>query len=387
MQHPSTLLIGEKLCSRHWLYIETSKKTKRTQSYVDIETNQFLCNRTTYLPNLVDRYQRTPTMSGNRGPEIEGGLRRGRFSAQKVKLQALAESTTVICQEGSYTDVNGNEHNITDAISAAVEGTRVYTREQTEEKMDCWDTTTHSEGVQGGPQIEVTSETTQEATIRLFNDAEPDVALLNFASAKNPCGGFLSGARAQEEDLARSSALHTCLTTQTVFKEYYSANRRRNNRRCGNVLYTDALVYTPGCPFFRVSESLVAPFVPSVLSAPSPNYGAMRSHSRLSDEEFKSVYQRRARYILGVLREHKHRCLVLGAWGCGVFRVDPTMAATVWRGLLVGEFATAFDRIVFAVYDGPQEAPGPRFQIFQQVMSPGDSTELAPGASTAMQEP
>jgi uncharacterized protein (TIGR02452 family) len=37
------------------------------------------------------------------------------------------------------------------------------------------------------------------------------VAALNFESAKNPGGGFLIGARAQEETLARASGLHAML--------------------------------------------------------------------------------------------------------------------------------------------------------------------------------
>jgi len=50
------------------------------------------------------------------------------------------------------------------------------------------------------------------------------VGVLNFASARNPGGGFLTGAEAQEESIARSSAIYPCLMKH--FECYYQANRR-----------------------------------------------------------------------------------------------------------------------------------------------------------------
>jgi Microbial-type PARG, catalytic domain len=52
------------------------------------------------------------------------------------------------------------------------------------------------------PAVEVTGETPLDAARRLGGD----VACLVFASARNPGGGFLTGAQAQEENLARASA-------------------------------------------------------------------------------------------------------------------------------------------------------------------------------------
>ena len=49
------------------------------------------------------------------------------------------------------------------------------------------------------------------------------IGVLNFASAKNPGGGWESGALAQEETLARASGLVPCL--KKFEKEMYEPNR------------------------------------------------------------------------------------------------------------------------------------------------------------------
>jgi uncharacterized protein (TIGR02452 family) len=64
------------------------------------------------------------------------------------------------------------------------------------------------------------------------------------------------------------------------------------------------------------------------------------------------VLRRRAARVLAVAAAHRHRRLVLGAWGCGVFGNDPTMVAEA--------FAAALERypmehVVFAVL-GPNRA-------------------------------
>lgn len=49
----------------------------------------------------------------------------------------------------------------------------------------------------------------------------------------------------------------------------------------------------------------------------------------------------------------RYRRLVLGAWGCGVFRNDPAQVAGAFRTLLGpgGRFAGAFERVAFGILD------------------------------------
>jgi uncharacterized protein (TIGR02452 family) len=59
------------------------------------------------------------------------------------------------------------------------------------------------------------------------------------------------------------------------------------------------------------------------------------------------------RGVLETAAERGYRCLVLGAWGCGVFRNDPAAVAGAFHALLTdgGRFAGHFEQVVFAVLD------------------------------------
>jgi uncharacterized protein (TIGR02452 family) len=187
--------------------------------------------------------------------------------------------------------------------------------------------------------IVVTEETTAAAARRLGDD----VALLNFASARNVGGGFLNGARAQEEDLCRKSALYPCIERA---RAYYDANRREPS-----ALYTDHMIWSPHVPFFRDEDlALVSnPTVAAVLTAPAPNAGALRK----DDERrlLRETFVRRIDRALTVFAKHGHTRIVLGAWGCGAFGLDPEMMAGIFREALLGTYRGVFDEIVFAITD------------------------------------
>lgn len=197
------------------------------------------------------------------------------------------------------------------------------------------------------PAIEVTDESTLAAARRLVQvEGMENVACLNFASAKHPGGGFLGGAQAQEESLARSSALYPCIVQMEEMYNYNSATK--------TCLYSDYMVYSPKVPVFRndSGELLGSPYLVSMITSPAVNAGVVRERELQNVERIVPVMLERVRYILSVAAQHGEKAIILGAFGCGVFRNDPAEVAAVFKQVLVGEgYGRLFDRIVFAVLD------------------------------------
>lgn len=265
-----------------------------------------------------------------------------------MSLKGLAAETLSIVDRARYTAPSGHVVEFAPAVRAMLDGTTLYT-------PDALDALVASLSPAGEPlrtQIQVTGETTGAALRRLVaNEGRTSVFALNFASAKNPGGGFLGGAKAQEEDLCRVSALYPSQITQ---RAYYDANRA-----CETLLYTDHAIYSPSVAFFRDErlELLDAPFVGSILTMPAPNAGEHLRNQPGDARGVRDALERRIAMVLAVARAHGHRELVLGAWGCGVFRNDPVQVAELFDSALRSPlFAGAFERVVFAVYDRPNGA-------------------------------
>jgi uncharacterized protein (TIGR02452 family) len=269
-----------------------------------------------------------------------------------MSLTRIAQETLDVISRGAYTAPSGNAVALADHVENAVQSTIVY------RPHDFASLPRAQSRAPSQMQIEVTTETTAEAGRRLAQrEGVPRVVALNFASAKNPGGGFLGGAKAQEEDLARCSALYACLRDQ---KSYYEANRQSPS-----LLYTDHMIYSADVPFFRDDQLrlLEQPFLLSIITAPAPNAGAALSRDPNVSDEIRDVLEARARKVIAVAAHHQHRCLVLGAWGCGVFRNNAAHVAQAFANALADERVSgAFERVVFAVYD-----PGGRnLRAFEQ---------------------
>lgn len=198
--------------------------------------------------------------------------------------------------------------------------------------------------------IEVENETTLSGIARLLRVQSASVAALNFASAMNPGGGFLTGSQAQEESLARSSALHASLVRAWSFYEQH--------RQDSSPLYTDSMILSPNCPIFRDDAGNLLSSIQraSFISAAAPNAGALKEIAPENVDVIPEVLARRAEYVLSLACSQGYQCIVLGAWGCGVFRNNPETVADVFMKLLgSAEWANRFSRVVFSVLDPSPE--------------------------------
>jgi uncharacterized protein (TIGR02452 family) len=259
-----------------------------------------------------------------------------------MSLTGIAKETLQILEKGEFFSKHGNVINFAVEQKLAEKNTKLYRPENVEnllQNMSC--------DKKQSFLIEVTDETTQVAAHRLVkNEGCHDLVLLNYASARNPSGGFINGAKAQEEDLARCSGLYPCQLTQP---EYYEANRSQES-----LLYTDHIIYSPKVPWFRIRsrELLDDYFLASVITAPAPNAGQVLRRNSNALPDIEKALRQRAGYVLAVAQDNGHRSLLLGAWGCGVFANDAGMVADAFGQWLESpRFQGCFDRVVFGIYD------------------------------------
>lgn len=255
----------------------------------------------------------------------------------------LAQETVAICEAGFYTTARGTRVSIGEELNRAKAGTVLYSPEK---QLPVYDTPGTL-----NTRFGVANETTFQALARLAKAGQGHMACLNFASAKNAGGGFLNGSLAQEEALACASGLYPCLLKAP---EYYERNRANRS-----LLYLDLEIFSPLVPFFRDDAGVLLeqPVLASVITAPAPNAGAVAQNEPRNLSQVEPTLKRRAELVLRIARAQQVSRLVLGAWGCGVFRNDPRQVAAIFAALLKasGKYAGVFSEVVFAVYDRTSE--------------------------------
>lgn len=196
--------------------------------------------------------------------------------------------------------------------------------------------------------VEVRCCTVLAAAEALARSGDARVGVLNFASARNPGGGFTTGAEAQEESIARSSGLYPCLT-----KHYGDFFVPHQNASSG--AYTHSLIHSPGVPVLRdeAGEFLAAPYAVDFVTAAAPNCGvlAQRLGWQAAVAESTAALEERIHRVLCTFANGGSRDLVLGAWGCGVFKNDPVIVAQLFDRALSSSFHGCFRRVLFAVLD------------------------------------
>lgn len=255
----------------------------------------------------------------------------------REQRKQIAEETLKIQQQGFY-NINNKRVDISETQKRSESYSKLITPEEGHNLIKYLPLPNSSVNA----LFKIINASTVKVVIDTANSGEP-MAALNFASARNPGGGFLNGAMAQEEALALCSGLYN---TQLRHMAYYESNRV-----CKSMMYTDHAIYSPNVVFFRDENDrlLEAPAICSILTLPAVNMGQVRAKGE-STTRAKQVMKDRMRLALAILAAEGNRTIILGAYGCGVFGNDPNDVARWWRELLVDEkYNLYFEQVLFVI--------------------------------------
>lgn len=267
------------------------------------------------------------------------------MSNQTQRIFTIQE-TLKILDQGYYQNPKGQKIELGPAQQQAVAASRAWLPDELESLIN-----QPFEAKTAQTEFVVRNETTFEASLRAHQSGSQHIGALNFASARNPGGGVLRGTMAQEEDLARASGLYPCIVQMEDHFQYHRKHRLG--------LYTDRMIYSPAVPVFRdAADQLLGDYYPvSIITSAAANVSALRQNNPERLADVAAVMRIRTQKILALAAYQQIDTLILGAWGCGVFKQEPKdMAGYFAELLLEGPFRNVFPRVIFAVLDrSPEE--------------------------------
>lgn len=273
--------------------------------------------------------------------------------ANREERVKIAQETLHILKAGGYSNAQGEFIDLKAMLYTSLAQTKAYEQEA------LLALPLKDQAEKG--KVQLSAESSLEAAQRLQGEkGGQKILCLNFASAKNPGGGFLSGSQAQEESLARASGLYLSLQSRPHMYAFHKQN--------ANCLYSHRMIFSPQVPVIRDQEDqlLEEPYVLSFITSPAVNKTCLKNQNPELLSQVGPVMRTRAELVLRLAQHYGYRTLILGAWGCGVFGNDPVLIAQIWFELLKGKgpYARSFDEVVFAVQDRSKN--GAVFQAFEK---------------------
>lgn len=194
-------------------------------------------------------------------------------------------------------------------------------------------------------------------------------AILNLASNVSPGGGYHKGTNAQEESLCQRSTLSCSLYQFGDCSKKWIRDSGFFKEKEYPLDINFGGIYSPGVTFFRKNAKenygyLECPFSCGVVSVASI---ANREKNEFVDEDARYVDENgqlnaegvkiQANKIATIFRialTNGHDSIVLGAFGCGAYRLDPEQIASLFEAVLnQEEFKGQFKKVVFAILERP----------------------------------
>ena len=182
---------------------------------------------------------------------------------------------------------------------------------------------------------EVVLMNTDSVSAIFSEEATGKIGVLNFASYKNPGGMFMNGSSAQEESLCHESSLYNVLKRHP---EYYAWNNEHKNKALylNRALASPDVVFTKGRYYKRCL----------VITCAAPNYGAAAKYQNVSKEENSQYLRDRILFVKDVAEHSGLDTIILGAFGCGVFKQDAQEVADIMSEVFG---MTTIKKVIYAV--------------------------------------
>lgn len=298
---------------------------------------------------------------------------KGMFARKAVRIDVY-KSNNEIFSAGCYRTDSGKVVRLPDGNDPMLKGTKVYSERFT------LPATTHIAA--GGTETSVANcDCLALARRMLLEGLNP--AVLNLADCYMACGFYPTGSKAQEESLCRASTLSRSLY------QYY------NEKMAGTVSvpfirkgypmdYHFGGIYSPGVTVFRDSDDwyslLDEPFMVSIISVAALDFNEKHGADlqyRASDGGFlpegREIMKDKIRTIYRIALVNGHDSVVLGAFGCGAFRLKPALVAGLFHDILEeDEFFGRFREVRFAILErgdrtvtGPNGKFAPFYNLFE----------------------
>lgn len=206
-------------------------------------------------------------------------------------------------------------------------------------KAECIDITEYDIHQQASPTVIFHNEQVIKTILRYDNPLT-----LVFGSARNPGGGVLRGSTAQEEDIALSSTWY--FNVKDNFEFYQLLHK--------DLTYSDKMLYVNEA--YVVKDELghyITPKKVSFIGGTAPNINGMKSKGEpINDKIIYEVFKKRIIGLLSFAELNNHKTFIVGAWGCGVFGLDPGKVATIFKECIENKVYSG--NLVFSILDRTQ---------------------------------
>ncbi len=289
-------------------------------------------------------------------------MRSGRFGSNRACQEVYAENTALFNNWKSGTaDIDFGDY------KAFLDGAKLYTTAYDVNDIDV---------VYPSTQTGCINADCVDLAERLIADGY-NPAILNLASAGRPGGGYDKGYQAQEESLCQSSNLSLSL--------YQYADPRKLKCVRDSGVPTKIIgypldmnyggVYTPNVTFFRNNKSKFftfksEPFKCDVITVAALSFNGRNDFSRACEQNYRSsggsftpegeeIMLNKIRTIFRMGVEHGKDALILGAFGCGAYRLPVHEVVRLFSAVIEEpEFAGKFRLIAFAILESGRRPNG-----------------------------